>query len=154
MNYLSNFYAIVFFVVFLKKKYRIRETLDLSTDADRSGPKKNLEGVQNRYIYFFFGGVQKNGGEGQLNVSPVVILGIKKLHMNVWVKTCPWEYLVHLVQHCFRAKFSFKVFKKFKRSNNIANKSGTRQAMAGSPFSVIWFKTRPGDLVVPDPFGR
>ena len=24
----------------------------------------------------------------------------------------------------------------------------------GSPFSVIWFKTRPGDLVVPDPFGR
>ena len=24
----------------------------------------------------------------------------------------------------------------------------------GSPFSVIWFKTRPGDLVVPDPFWR
>ena len=23
-----------------------------------------------------------------------------------------------------------------------------------SPFSAIWFKTRPGDIVVPDPFGR
>ena len=22
----------------------------------------------------------------------------------------------------------------------------------GSPFSVFWFKTRPGELVVPDPF--